>query len=316
MCWIRSFQARRRRVVFASRTRGLAGFTTIELMVSLAIALLVVGALSQAMLAALRSDRYADALAQVTDDAGFALAVMRQQVAQAGFSVPQAVESPASAPSPAFALHVFPPVLGCAGANFRDIEASILAPPACGAASPDPSAADALEVAYEASVLPGSSSNAILGGRDAAEPLDCLGNSFAKTPDAAGGDYYLNDSKFYVDGGSLFCHGPGNAAGAALAQNVETLRVAYGMSAAAAGQPGADQVAYYDVAPPIGAPEWADVVAIRLCVQVRSAAKVLDAESMATLGAYVDCGNVRRTSNDGVLRRTFSTTVVLQNRLP
>ena len=88
------------------------------------------------------------------------------------------------------------------------------------------------------------------------------------------------------------------------------------MSAAAAGQPGADQVAYYDVAPPIGAPEWADVVAIRLCVQVRSAAKVLDAESMATLGAYVDCGNVRRTSNDGVLRRTFSTTVVLQNRLP
>ena len=295
--------------------RRQAGFTTIELMISLAIALLVVGALSQAMLSALRSDRYADALAQVTDDAGFALAVMRQQVAQAGFSAAHAA-SPASPASTRLALHAFPPVLGCAGANFRDVEAGILAPPTCEAASADPSAPDALEVAWEASVLPASSSNAILGGRDGTEPFDCLGNSFAKTSDPDGGDYYLSDSKFYVAAGSLFCHGPGNAAGAALAQNVESLRVTYGMSAAAAGESGADQVAYYDAAPPLGAPAWANVVAIRLCVQARSAAKVLDAGAMATLGAYVDCGDVRRASSDGILRRTFSTTIVLQNRLP
>ena len=304
------------------RARRQAGFTTIELMIALVIALLVVGALLEAMLSALRSDRYADALAQVTDDAGFALAVMREQVAQAGFSTAHAASSSSSSSSPAapasaaLALHAFPPVLGCAGANFRDIGAAILAPPACDVASADPSASDALEVAWEASVLPASSSNAILGGRDGTEPFDCLGNSFAKTPDPDEGDYYLSDSKFYVAAGSLFCHGPGNAAGAALAQNIENLHVTYGMSGAAAGQSGGDQVAYYDAAPPIGAPAWANVVAIRLCVQARSAAKVLDADAMAAIGAYVDCGDVRRSSSDGVLRRTFSTTVVLQNRLP
>jgi type IV pilus assembly protein PilW len=291
------------------RTRpgpGATGFTLVEMMVALAIGLAVVGALVGAYLASFSSARHSDALVQITEDATLALDVMRQQVAQAGFSQAR------GATVDGLVLHTFPAVAGCEAAGFVDLQSSILVAANCKAPGMDPSAPDTLEVAYESSVLPAKASNGILGGAGNAQPLDCLGNSFAKThDDATGDDYWLDDSKFYVADGSLNCHGPGNAAGAAVVQNVETLQVTYGMSAGAPGQ-----VAYYADAPAPGSPSWADVVSVGLCVQVRSAAKVLDRAAAPTLGAWIDCRNVQRTSTDGYLRRTFATKVVLQNRLP
>lgn len=283
--------------------------TLIELMVAFVIALVVVGTLLAVTLASLRNDRHNEALAQITDDAAFALAVMRQQVAQAGFALPR------GAAGSALAVPAFPAVLGCHAANFHDLQARIVAPPSCDVPSAAPDASDALAVAHEGSVLAGPVSNALLGGPSGNEPLDCLGNTFAKTPDPAVGDYWLDDSKFYVSGGSLYCHGPGNAGGAALVQNVEVLRVRYGLSTAAAAS-GVAQVTGYDAAPAMGSPAWAGVLAVGLCLQMRSGAKVLDAGSRATLGAYVDCDGVARASTDGYLRRTFSTTIALQGRLP
>ena len=294
----------------ARRPFDAAGFTLIEVMVALAIGLAVVGALIAAYLASFSSGRHSDALVQITEDATLALNVMRQQVAQAGFSQPH------GAGEGGLVLHAFPGVGGCEGAPFVDLQSGILGAANCGAADPDPSAPDTLEVAYEGSVLPAKASNGILGGSGSQQPLDCLGNSFAKThDDATGDDYWLNDSKFYVSGGSLYCHGPGNAAGAAMVQNVETLQVTYGMAGGPAGSPGAGQVSYYGVAPPPGSASWANVVSVKLCVQVRSAAKVLDKGATATLGAWVDCRNAQRTSGDGYMRRTFMTTIVLQNKL-
>ena len=294
-----------------TRRLSQAGFTLIEMMVALAIGLAVIGALIGAYVVSFQGGRHSDAMVQMTEDATLALNVMRQQVAQAGFSQPHGV-----AEGGGLVLHAFPAVAGCEAASFVDLQAGIAAADNCGGASPDPAASDALEVAYEGSVLAGKSSNGVLGGSGGKQPLDCLGNTFAKThDDTTGDDYWLNDSKFYVASGSLYCHGPGNAAGAIVAQNVETLQVTYGMAAAPAGTPGAGQVIYYDVAPPPHSPLWANVLSVNLCVQVRSAGKVLDKAQSPTLGGWVDCRNVRRTSTDGYLRRTFSTTIVLQNRL-
>jgi type IV pilus assembly protein PilW len=288
-----------------------AGFTLIEMMVALAIGLAVVGALVAAYLASFSSARHSDALVQITEDATLALDVMRQQVAQAGFSQVH------GATGDGLVLHAFPGISGCEAAAFADLQAGIQAGANCGPSAGDPAAPDTLEVAYESSVLAAKASNGILGGPGNRQPLDCLGNSFAKTHDAAtGDDYWLADSKFYVADGSLVCHGPGNAAGAALVQNVETLQVTYGMAAAAAGAPGAGQVTYYGTAPAPGSPSWARVVSVNLCVQVRSAAKVLDRAAAPTLGGWIDCHDVPRNSTDGYMRRTFVTTVVLQNRLP
>ncbi|MFL6698012.1 MAG: PilW family protein [Vitreoscilla sp.] len=285
-----------------------AGFTLVEMMVALAIGLAVVGALVAAYLASFASGRHTDAIVQITEDATLALNVMRQQVAQAGFSQPR------GAGAGGMLLHTFPAIVGCEAANFVDLQASIRVPGNCRPSAADSAAPDSLEIAYEGSVLPGKASNGILGG--SGQPLDCIGNSFDKThDDATGDDYWLNDSKFYVDEGSLYCHGPGNLAGAALVQNVETLHVTYGMAAAPAGSPGAGQVIYYGAAPPPGSPLWANVVTVNLCVQVRSARKVLERSASATLGSWIDCRNAQRTSGDGYLRRTFTTTIVLQNKL-
>ena len=292
------------------RPLAAAGFTLVEMMVALAIGLAVVGALVAAYLASFASGRHTDAIVQITEDAALALNVMRQQVAQAGFSQPH------GAGAGGMVLHAFPAITGCEGANFADLMVSIRVPGNCKSGAPESGASDSLEVAYEGSVLPGKASNGILGGSGGAQPLDCVGNSFDKThDDATGDDYWLNDSKFYVDDGSLYCHGPGNLAGAALVQNVETLRVTYGMAAAPAGSPGAGHVIYYGGAPPSASPLWANVVSVSLCVQVRSATKVLDRNASATLGSWIDCRNAQRTSSDGYLRRTFTTTIVLQNKL-
>ena len=299
-----------RRALPGRRLAG-AGFTLIEMMVALAIGLAVVGALIAAYLSSFASGRHSDAVVQITEDATLALNVMRQQVAQAGFSAPHGVDEAGR-----LVLHQFNAIAGCEAAGFSDLQAGIQASANCQSTSPDQSTSDAVEVAYEGSVLPGKASNGILGGAGAPQPLDCLGNTFAKThDDATGDDYWLNDSKFYVADGSLYCHGPGNRAGAAIVQNVETLQVTYGMASAPAGAPGAGQIVYYDNAPPPGSPLWADVVSVKLCVQVRSAAKVLDKASSPTLGTWIDCGNAQRGSADGYLRRTFTTTIVLQNKL-
>jgi len=300
-----------RRALPGRRLAG-AGFTLIEMMVALAIGLAVVGALIAAYLSSFASGRHSDAVVQITEDATLALNVMRQQVAQAGFSTPHGVDEAGR-----LVLHQFNAIAGCEAAGFSDLQAGIQASANCQSTSPDQSTSDAVEVAYEGSVLPGKASNGILGGAGAPQPLDCLGNTFAKThDDATGDDYWLNDSKFYVADGSLYCHGPGNRAGAAIVQNVETLQVTYGMANSARGESDAGQVAHYDNAPPPGSPFWNNVVSVRLCVQVRSAAKVLDKASTATLGNWIDCRNVQRTAADGYLRRTFTTTIALQNRLP
>jgi len=305
------------RLVPKRRLAAEAGFTLIEMMVALAIGLAVVGALIAAYLSSFASGRHSDAVVQITEDATLALNVMRQQVAQAGFSQPHGVGEGGG-----LVLHRFRAVAGCEAASFADLQASITTPANCQATSPDRATPDAFEVAYEGSVLPAKASNGILGGAGT-QPLDCLGNTFPKThDDATGDDYWLNDSKFYVADGSLNCHGPGNRAGAAIVQNVETLQVTYGMATAPLGDPSAgpdpaaSQVAYYDDAPPPGSPLWDNVVSIRLCVQVRSAAKMLDKAAAPTLGNWIDCRNAPRSAADGYLRRTFTTTIVLQNKLP
>jgi type IV pilus assembly protein PilW len=293
------------------RRRAASGFTLVEVMVALAIGLAVVGALVAACASAFASGRRTDALVQITEDAALALDVMRQQVAQAGFSQPHGTAGGA------MLRHRFVAVAGCEAANFNDLNVGILGPANCNASAADPAAPDALEIAFEASVLPADASNAILGGPGGAQPLDCLGNSFAKIhDDATGDDYWLNDSKFYLAEGNLYCHGPGNAAGAALVQNVEDLQIVYGMAAAPAGEPGAGRVTHYGVAPPPGSPGWATVVSVHLCVQVRSANRVVDKVLAETLGGWIDCNDVLRTAGDGYLRRSFATTILLHNMLP
>jgi type IV pilus assembly protein PilW len=293
------------------RTRSAAhGFTLVELMVSVLIGFVVVGALLAAYMASYRTNTHNDALSQVTEDATLALSVMRSQVAMAGYSTPYSVDHAAQKMVP----HTFWPVYGCAQSNFATPFTGILNALPCTGTS----TSDTLEVAYEAGDITfgGGSSNAVLN--DAGQPLDCLGNVFAKQ--AAEGGYYLDDSKFYVAAGSLYCQGPGSENGAPLVDNVDRLSVKYGFlgSHDALGNPQLGGYMPAPPAPPAPHDDWSKVMAVTICVQVHStqAAFESNAGGLGPLTNYIDCDGHPQQSPDGRLRRSFSTTVLLQNTLP
>jgi len=277
-----------------------AGFTLIELMVSLVIGFAVVGALLAAYMAAVRSGAHTDAMVQITEDATQALNVIRTQAAMAGYST---VNGSTFAPD---WLGRGTPVYGCAASNFGSpLGAAVEVPVPCTGTS----SSDTLEVGYVA-----TASNSITSGTI---PLNCLGNTITPEPGSAPA-LYVNDSKFYVDGAtsSLYCYPRGGAAGAPLVDHVEALKITYGLSTQTPPSP-SPQITRYGPAPTTpGDNDWTLVNSITICVQVRSANRVQDNQAgNNSLATYVDCANNPVTNNDGYLRRTFATTVALQNKL-
>jgi type IV pilus assembly protein PilW len=289
---------------FLRAPRRQSGFTVVELMVSLVVGFAVVGALLAAYMASFRGSRHNDAMVQMAEDATLALNVMRAQTAMAGYSAVLGT-NPGGIIVHDFAVT---PVFGCAASQFGDLAADITVAVPCNATA-DPS--DTLEVAYEANS--GSGSNDILGsGASANVPLDCLGNTIPPHTDSHPGTFYLNDSKFYVQNGALYCHAAGATPGAPLVDHVEKLKVSYGLSDGTTK----NQIVTYAPAPVKASADWARLVSVTICIEVRSAEKVLDQTNVASLSTYVDCAGVRQTTlTDGYLRRSFATTVVLQNRL-
>jgi len=284
--------------------RAVRAFALVELMVSLAIGLVVVGALIAAYQASAQSARHTRALLQMSDDASAALDLIRSQVEMAGYSRVLGVDASG------LRRHPFPAIFGCDGAAFADPTRSMLAGVSC---ATTPARSDALAVAYEASRVAGPGgrwrSNSVLGASEA--PLDCLGNGFSRVSEEPT-PYHLNDTRLYLADGRLYCHGPGNPAGAPVVDNIDDLQLTYGLATPSA--PG--EVAYYADAPPAGDPAWNHVLAVTACVLVRSAERVVTDADAAGLAGYADCANRPRRSTDGYLRRSFSTTILLENRLP
>ena len=282
-------------------------FTLVEMMVSLTIGFIVVGALLASYLAAARTGGATDAMQQMTEDATEALSVMRTQVAMAGFATPNLAGGP-------LALRgQITPMFGCDKSAFADLASKADASLAC-AGKED---SDTLEVAYEAVAGADASapSNAILDSTGA--PLDCIGNAIP-AEEGVNPPLHVNDSKFFVVAKTvpptLNCYAHGAKAGAPLVDNIERLEVTYGFNDSRVGAP-SNQIVAYGPAPPWHDAHWDHVVAVTLCVQVRSAGQVIGQSERAALGNYVDCGGQARSSSDGYMRRTFATTVVLQNAL-
>jgi type IV pilus assembly protein PilW len=287
-----------------------AGFTLVELMVAILIGFAVVGALLAAYMASYRSTLHNDALSQVTEDATLALSAIRAQAAMAGYS--QVTTNPTTQTlqkRPGFVW-----LFGCSQSNF-------VGPPYLGIQTSVPctgtSASDTLEVAYEAndSTYAGGSSNAILSATG--QPLDCLGNPIGRN-----GGYFLADSKFYVSDGKLYCQGAGNVTqGQPLVDNVEKMTVRFGYSNAIANYDGVSAriVAYLPAPPGTNAQDivWQNFAAVTVCIQVHSTSIAVEPNGDASnpLANFIDCNGNQQQKNDGLLRRTFSTTIVFQNKL-
>jgi type IV pilus assembly protein PilW len=276
------------------RMSGQAGFTLVELMVSLLVGMMVVAALLAGYFAISVSNRHTRALTQMSEDASAALSVMRGHLAQAGYSRPN------GGTKTGFTLVFSGTALRGCDSSFVDPTLAIDAL-TCADSTGNDALRDAVSVTYEA-----DTSNSIASG---GVPLDCLGNALTSIGTAPN-KYYLSTSTFYVANGvgnrrALFCRGSGGGTAQALVENIEDLQILYGV------KNGVDvpaRVAYYGKASkPV---PWASVAAVRLCVLVASSDEVMDDKT-----PYYDCSDTQVTPGDKRMYRAFRSTVLLYNRL-
>lgn len=297
----------------ARQVHGQRGFSILELMVSMALGLLVLAAVfvsSAGMVVASRQQRAASVM---TDDALLALSLIRRDLLMAGYVHPVLIN--ASQFSAVNSTVLSRPVFGCS--TLFDDNSAVVAAGTCKPSSSTAStastatASDAIEINFEASQ--GSvdlSTDKKLTGCQGFELKDDQGNVPSAAADV--NTRLPTSHRYYVKDLTLSCATAGGT-GQALVPNVETLQITYGVSSGwLIDQPDKRRPVRYVDATHVT--NWADVVAVHLCVLMRSGEPVLDKGETATHG-YTDCDGTAQTASDGYLRRAYATTVALRNRV-
>lgn len=312
------------------------GLTLIELMVSMVIGLILMIAVVATYLGASGSGRVSEAQGRMNEDAQAALSILAQQMRMAGNNPKQPNYTAAAPRNPVYgAVYAGSPgtyfLRGCDG-KFSNITTATDIPAlvcdAGGGAAPD-----SIAISYEADTFNTIPTNAGI-------PTDCLGQGLTQfTPDVnqwngasvvplpvPAPGFAVADNRFYLANSavtatpSLYCKGSGNAIPQPLVENVEDLQFVYGTAdSAAATLAVAGYINAADMlAGALGALaddlRWSKVMTVRICVVVRSTLPVV---SDAASAQYTRCdGTLNTNPADLRLRRAYSTTVVLRNRVP
>lgn len=283
-----------------SRSRGIS---LIEILISLVIGLVIVGAVLISMIGSGKAGRYQAAYTQMNEDAQIGLSMLSRELQQAGFSSPTGLAPvvPATVP-PTFALQFAALaggtyVIGC-DTGFVDPRA---VPLVCGVGTQA-----AFEVVYEADLRTTAPTAANL-------PSDCLGNTIGVGPPyIARNRYFISVSTYGRP--ELSCASTNPLTGSQpLLENIEAMAILYGVSVAAAPT----QVVRYVTATQIsavGPAEWLNVISVRVCLLVRSSDPVLD--SLEDTPAYTDCAGTPGTLADRHLRRAYFTTAAIRDKMP
>ncbi len=267
------------------------GVSLVELMVAMALGLWAAGVALQMALRSAQSQAVQAAYAEMNDNAQVALQLLSRELQLAGYASVKGVSAPASAGTGRLLRsHTHTPVYGCDTGFVSPLAVDVQ----CAAAGDSA----ALALSYEADTRNTSPTSADL-------PADCLGNAVTTM-----GDVYLTQHRYFVMTGNtgrpgLYCATPSHGAtGQPLVDNVEHINLRFGESLAA--DPGR-AVRY------VGASQvtdWGRVVAVRLCLLMRSSESVFTVEDPAS---YVDCQGVLQTGA-GLARQSYVTTVYLRNK--
>ncbi|RFU45910.1 PilW family protein [Paraburkholderia sp. DHOC27] len=261
----------------SSPLRG-AGHTLIELMIALALGLVVTtGAISLYRSQRAAFGRADDAI-RIRDAGLTALTVIGQQVQMAGFI-------PADAPQ----AQQRPTVFGCSAARPTGADDN----PVCEALT---GRSDGIAIRYvgdSVSTWPSATG----------QTTDCLGQAVSTANGLVGGNGVLVVNRFYAKASSstgepeLYCDGNGKSGSAQpLVEGIERLRVKYWLTGA---QSGVDASA-------LASAQWANVVAVDLCVLVRGAPQGRNSR-------YVDCDGVSALTTDSRAREAFWRRVAIRN---
>lgn len=301
--------------------RRVRGISLIEVLISMAIGLVVIGAVIVSYLGSGRAGRFQSAYSQMDQDAQIGLNVLSRELQLAGYSQPSSLTPNAAGQLVMnYNIGAATAVFGC-DKGFVDPKAATLVCDTGAGTIPT------IEVVYEADVK-----NTV--PTSAGIPTDCIGNGLnplvpsVPTPilplvaGLAVPPPYIVHNRYFVQTGpsgrpELYCVGTVRGGGATtnsvqpLLENVESMKLWYGVQVAANPR----QVVRYVTATDIngvGAPEWANVISVRVCLLMRSADPVLSAEDTRT---YLDCDSTTQTSSDNYLRRAYFTTTALRSKM-
>lgn len=296
------------------------GLSLVELLISMVIGLVVIGVVFANYLTSGTGKNSNSALSQISEDATTALNYLRKQITQAGYSRAYALNGTKGIER----FYKDQAIFGCDG-EFANPRAPVIGELTCKDGD-GPSIAIAYEADERNSVLRTPKAGA-------ARPGDCEGAAIAESL-KGGVKYYIAESRLFLSdakSGTLSCKGnaqdtPPVAGGAPLTNenssplinNIESMRIRYGVAASSGGALPSRPVKFATAADVSkgGAAAWKDVVAVRICVVVRS-----EDEVMPDKTPYYDCDAVEAaaptpiTPTDRRLYRAFSTTVMVQNRL-
>jgi type IV pilus assembly protein PilW len=287
---------------FPDKVRGV---TLIELMISLVIGLVVVGAVIVSFIGSGRAGRYQAALSQMNQDAQVGLNMLAREIQMAGYVTPANTLGLATTA-----------LFGCDGTAGS---VPFTSPAAVGAMTCGPSTGttvSAIEVVYEADIyntVPADVSNT---------PSDCLGNALP----LAAPSFYIARNRFYINttgSGRRELHCASNAGNTPqpLIENVDDMQLWYGV-APSDGTTTPEKIVRYaragkdvsssDTVNGHGLAEWGNVNSVRICLLMRSAEPILTGEDKLT---YLDCNSTSQTSNDKYLRRAYFTTATVRTKM-
>lgn len=310
------------------------GFTLVELLVSLAIGMILTIAIFSAYISTSSASRISEAQGRMNEDAQAALSILSQQIKMAGDN-PKRAEYASNTPrNPVFGTSTYA-IRGCDGVFGNVDTAADIASLTCGATGPD-----SIAISYEADPY-----NTIKTSGGLA--TDCLGvnlpvitgsvnkwNGASST--AAAVTYTVADNRFFVGTSgvvtapSLYCKGNGTSSTKQpLVENIEDLQFIYGAAPPAAtttmsvgGYLNATELLSNTdlaIAGVTSEPaKWGKAMVVRVCVLVRSEALIAPNPDSAN---YISCPtNATGTGTftiapDLHLRRAYSTTIVLRNRI-
>ena len=307
----------KKNIAYMAKTRQ-RGRTLLELMISISIGLVVIGAVFVVYLGTTASSRQSSANNRISEDAAIAMAILGNNLHMAGYSPPRALFSPGSVLVDGVKAvvpdrhYVGPAIRGCdfGFSSAANVAFDLIT---CNpSSSPGPAA---FVVRYE-----GDSFNTIpISGN----PSDCLTNGITantvSTYDAT--SYKLVESRFSVDTSAsngtpeLYCAGSGGAAPFTrqpLMQFVENMAISYGI---AEDNLGGNVVRYVSqtqldaITPGTTDSLWAHVVSVKLCLVLRS-----ETRDQNGGGNYIDCAGNSVASPNGFIRRSFTSVFALRNR--
>lgn len=301
-----------RKTRYAPRAR-VNGLSLVEIMISLVIGLVVVGAVLVSYISSGQTNRRQVAYSEMNENAQIALTILKNDLLLAGYAQAKGTQVVGGATvfDKTFAGT---PVFGCD--DGFDAPNTVAAVACSGVAGTPP----AIEISYEADV-----SNTV---KKDTYPSDCLGKSlqYVEQSVTVSGNvttYYITKNRYYLSNGAtgrseLHCASASKTAagiassGQPLVDNVEAMKFWYGEpNPAPANQ---RQVVRYVTA--VDVTNWQNMISVRTCVLMRSSEKVLTGEdTTAGTTAYLDCDSVASTSDDGYLRRAYFLTTTLRNKM-